>query len=258
MNRRSTTVLCTALVLSTLSLFSQPLVAETSVVEAHACKFNAGKSMADLEAAAEYYKTQRSKISSPALQSMVSRVWTPVLGSMDYDFVWFNSNLNYSGWGEMRNAWDTSPVAADIDARFDAATTCARSGLYAQDYLVNNLEQKPFSDGTVTVESFLCNLHEGRSIADSDKAIAAWKPVFEKAIASTGASSVVIRRTPIISGSGFDLSYMAVWDDAAIYANSNEAFRSDTNSAKSDALFAAAHRCSSTLFTSRTLVPAPS
>ena len=62
-------------------------------------------------------------------------------------------------------------------------------------------------------------------MADSDAAIAAWKPVFAKAVASIGAASYVGRRVPIIGGSGgLDLGYFAVWDDATSYAKGNAAF----------------------------------
>jgi len=253
MKRGFATVLCTAVTL--FSLASQ--AAETNVVEVFACNFKAGKTMADLDAATKYYTAERSKIASPALQKLVSRVWTPNLGNVPYDFIWFNSGLTYKAWGEMRKAYDASPVGAAIQAKFDTMSTCARSGLYAQEVLFTNIEKKPFAEGPAVVESFLCELHDGQTIADSDAAIAAWKPTFEKAIASTGLSAYAARRIPIISGSGFDLSYLVAWDDAAAYADGNEAFRMDPDSAKSDALFAAAHRCESALFTSRTMVAAP-
>jgi hypothetical protein len=157
----------------------------------------------------------------------------------------------------MRNAYEASPVGAAIQAKFDAVSSCAQSGLYAQEVLFSNIEKKPFADGPAVVESFRCELHDGKSIADSDAAIAAWKPTFEKAIAATGLSALVARRLPIISGSGFDLNYLVAWDDFAAYANGNEAFRTNPDSAKSDALFAVAHRCESALFTSRTMVAPP-
>lgn len=247
-------VLCTA-----LALVPQiPLAAETNVVEAFACNYNTGKSMKDLQAVTEFYTAQRSKIPSPALQKMVSRIWTPILGNVPYDFVWFNSNLTYREWGEMSKAFAASEVGAAVQAKFDEAATCARSGLFAQEALFNNLDSKPFGrNATVVIESFLCTLNDGRTMADSDAAIAAWKPVFEKAVAKTGASSFVGRRVPIITSGTFDLTYFGVWADEAAYANGNETFNADPDSRKSGALFATAHRCESALFRGYTLVPPP-
>ena len=114
MRRGITAVLCTAISLFSLSTRA----ADTIVVEAFVCNFNTGKTMADLEAATNYYTTERAKIASPALQTMVSRVWTPNLGNTPYDFVWFNSNLTYTAWGDMRKAYEASEVGAAIQARF--------------------------------------------------------------------------------------------------------------------------------------------
>jgi hypothetical protein len=255
MIRRLTTVLCTA-VLASFSI--SVTAAETNVVEAFGCNFNDGKTMSDLDAVVKYYTAQRSKIASPALQKMVSRVWTPTLGNVPVDLVWFNSNLTYTEWGEVREALVASSTGDAIQARFDAVMTCPSSGLYSNEALFNNLDTKPFKDdGRVVIESFRCRLHPGKSMADSDAAIAAWKPVFAKAVASTGAASFVARRLPIISGFDFDLGYLLVWDDAVAYSTANEAFRADPAGAKSDALFAAAHRCESGLFDSRTVVAPP-
>jgi len=249
--------LTAALLCAAAILFSLSARAETNVVEAFGCEFNPGMGMEDLDAVVKYYVAERSKVPSPALQKMVSRIWTPVLGTVPFDFVWFNSNLNYREWGEMTKAFAASAVGTEVSARFDAVATCAGSGLYAQEALFNNLAEKPLKSDPVVIESFLCTLNEEKSMADSDAAIAAWKPVFEKAVASTGASSFVGRRTPIISGSGFDLAYFAVWADAVAYADTNEAFRMNPAGAKSDALFAEAHHCNSALFTGHTLVAPP-
>jgi len=240
-----------------LTFFSISSRAETNVVEAFACNFVPGKSMADLNTATTFYMNQRSKIDSPTLQKMVSRIWTPDFGATPYDFVWFNSNMTFGEWGEMRQAFSDSPIGNDIQTKFDAVSQCSRSGVYAQEALFSNLEEKPIRGGRAVIESYLCDLHPGQSITDSDAAIRIWKPVFEDAVASTGASSFVARRTPIISGSGFDLSYFAVWKDTVAFAKSNEALRSSPGNAESSAAFETAHRCESTLFTSRTMVPPP-
>jgi hypothetical protein len=247
-----------AVLCAVLTFFSIASRAETNVVEAFACDFLPGNSMTDLDSVTDFYASQRSKIKSPALQKMVSRVWTQDFGAAPYDFVWFNSNMTFTEWAEMRQAFSTSPLGNQIQAKFDAVSECARSGLYAQEALFSNLEEKPLSGGQAVIESYLCDLHPGKSIADSDAAIDIWKPVFEKAVASAGASSFVARRTPIISGSGFDLAYFAVWKDTVAYAAGNEALRSNPANVRSSAAFEAAHRCDSTLFTSKTMVPPPS
>ncbi len=255
MIRKLITVLCTAAV---ACIATTAYAADTEVVEAFGCNFNDGKTMADLDSAVAYYTAERSKVPAPALQKMVSRVWSPMTGTVPVDFVWFNSNMTYTEWGQIQDAMTASTVGAAIQARFDAAVTCPASSLWASETLHNTLDKKPFvDDGRVVVESFRCQLNPGKTIADTDAAIAAWKPVFAKAVAATGASTFVARRIPLVSGTGFDLTYLAVWDDATSYAKTNEAFMADPDNAKSGALFGAAHRCETALFNSRTVVPPP-
>ena len=254
MLRTFNAVLVTALL--SIAIFYTPASAQAAdspaVVEAYGCTFNEGQGMADLEKAIEYYASQRSKIDSPELQKLRSVLWTPYRGSVGADFVWFNTNTSFAEWGALNKVYDDSSVGQAIQARFDEVSTCSTSGLYLNESLFRN--ELEFSGDGVMIESFRCNLHPGKSIADSDAAIATWRPVFEKATKMTNSASFVGRRQPIISGSGFDLSYIAVWDDVAAYANGNSAFRSDPNSARSDELFAEAHVCVSALFNGRVVV----
>ena len=76
-----------------------------------------------------------------------------------------------------------------------------------------------------------------------------------KAVKATNASSLVMRRLPLVSGSGYDLTYAVIWDDAAAYAEATTAFQADPDSAESDRLSTEAHRCDSAMFKARIVVP---
>ena len=250
--RTITTALSAAFLAIALPTSGQAAEAPT-VSEAFGCNFNEGKGIADLDKAIDYYKATRKQIESPELQKMLSRVWTPFLGSVPVDFVWFNGNMTLVEWGKITDVMVKSKRGKAIQAKFDEVATCSSSSLSTNEILVNT--EKDFADdGEVTIESYRCRLHPGKGIFDSDAALDAWKPPFQKAIKATNSASVVVRRLPIISGSGFDLSYLVVWDDATALAVGNSTFDADPNSAKSDQLFEAAHRCESALFTSRTVV----
>lgn len=239
-------------IITALAICLSGQAAGQAVVEGFGCNLNDGKTMDDLMEVAEHYASRRSSIDSDALQKMRSVVWTPVRGSVDVDLVWFNSNLSYSEWGEAADALAGTDVGQEILARFNTVITCEGSGLSANEVLFTN--DTPFEDdGQVMIESYRCSLNPGKTLADSDKAIDAWRPAFEKAVQNAGVSSFVARRTPIISGTGFDLSYLGVWDDAATFAAVNEALMEDPDN-RSDPLFAAAHRCQSALFTGQVVV----
>ena len=253
MLRKFIAVLVTAFFMISLSVQAAE---SPSVSEGFGCNFQDGKDFDDLDMVVDFYKKQRGKINSPEVNKMVSRVWTPFRGNAGFDFVWFNSNMTYTEWGRVVDAFDNTDVGRAVLERFNEVADCSVSGLAINELLVQT-EKQFEDDGEVMVESYRCQLHPGKSVEDSDAALAAWKPAFEKVIEATGAASVVLRRIPVITGSNFDLSYLAVWDDGTSMADNNSAFLTDPGSAKSGSLFADTHRCQSALFKSRTVVAAP-
>ena len=222
------------------------------VTEGFGCNFQDGKDFDDLDNAIEYLASQRSKIDSPALQKMRSVTWTPILGSVSVDLVWFNGNMTFNEWGEIQDAIRSTSVGQAIQARFNDVLYCPGSGLSTNENLFRS--DKEFTGDGVVIESYRCNLSPGKTIADTDAAIAAWKPVFADVVAATDTASIVGRRIPLISGSGFDLSYYLVWDDATAYAAGNSARLADPEDALSAEMFAAAHTCESALFNGRIVV----
>lgn len=252
MLRKLTAMLCMALLALSISIPTQA-ADSPQISEGFGCNFLDGKDADDLDKVIEYYTSQRSKIDSPALQKMRSVTWTPILGSVSVDIVWFNGNLTFNEWGEVQDALSGTSVGQAIQARFDTVLDCPGSGLSTSENLFRNDKQFTAGEGVV-IESFRCELSPGKTIADSDAAIAEWKPVFADAVAATDAAALVGRRIPLISGSGFDLTYYAVWDDASAYAAGNSALQADPDNAKSAAMFAAAHRCESALFNGRIVV----
>ncbi len=208
MLQKITTMLCLALLAISISIPAQA-ADSPQVSEGFGCNFLDGKDFDDLDKAIEYYTSQRSKIDSPALQKMRSVTWVPILGSVSVDLVWFNGNMTFNEWGEIQDALSGTSVGQAIQARFDDVVDCPGSGLSTTENLFRSDKQFTAGEGVV-IESYRCELSPGKTIADTDAAIAAWKPVFANAVAATDTASIVGRRIPFISGSGFDLSYYLV------------------------------------------------
>ncbi len=251
MLRKLTAMLCMAFLAFSFAIPAQA-ADSPQVVEAFGCNFLDGKDFDDLDQAAEYFASQRSKIDSSALQKIRSVMWVPVLGSVNVDVVWFNGNMTFNEWAEVHEAISGTSVGRSIQAQFNDVLDCPGSSLHTSENLFRN--DKAFTGDTVVIESYQCELSPGKTIADTDAAIAAWKPVFAKAVAATDAASIVGRRIPLISGSGFDLTYYLVWDDNSAYAAGNSALQADPENAKSAEMFAAAHRCESALFSGQIMV----
>jgi hypothetical protein len=246
--RKFLLVMCTAICLPIS--FSAQAAEATQIIEGFGCTFLEGKGMDDLNDAIEFYQSKITVIKSPEFHKMGSVLWLPYRGRVGVDFVWINNNVTLSEWGKSSVAYDSSKEGQAADAKFFEMSTCG-SGLATSEVIFATEDRELADDGEVLIESYSCNLREGQTLAASDAAIEAWRPVFASAVNGKKAASVVLRRVPIISGRGYDLSYVAVWDDLAVYGEVNETFAADPDSAKSGQLYGAAHKCSSALWKGR-------
>ena len=249
--RTAMAVLCTA-------FLSQAITARAAdspqVIEGFGCTFLPGKDFDDLDKAIDFFKAQVPKIKSPELQKMGSVLWVPYRGSVNADFIWINTNLTLNEWGRSSVAYYGSEEGRAAEDTFFKVAECPTSGLATNEVLFET-EEGFMDNESMLLQSYRCQLHPGKTIADTDAAIAAWKPAFEKAVKTTNAASLVMRRVPLVSGSGFDLTYATIWDDEAAYGEVNSAYLTDPNGVKADSLFNQAHRCESAMFKARIVVP---
>jgi hypothetical protein len=241
-------VVCTIICLSIS--FSVRAAEAPEIIEGFGCTFLEGKGMDDLNDAVEFYQSKIKRIKSPEFHKMGSVLWIPYRGSAGVDFVWINNNVTLSEWGKATVAYDSSKEGQAADAKFFEMSTCA-SGLAISEVIFATEDRELADSGGVLIESFSCNLRDGQTLAATDAAIKAWRPVFASAVNGKKAASVVLRRVPLVSGRGYDVNYAAIWDNVAVYAEVNEAFAADPDSAKSNQLFGAAHKCNSALWKGR-------
>jgi hypothetical protein len=224
------------------------------VIEAFACNFVAGKNMSDLDKTVDFYQSQRSKMKSPAINKMRSVIWQPMRGRVPYDLIWLNTNISLSEWGAATAALADTSAGQAVQARFDEVLVCDSSGIYTNEMLYRS-EGGLATDDEYVIESFRCKLNPGKTLADTDDAIDTWRPMFAKATESAKTPAAVLRRLPVISATGFHLSYVVAWDDVESYANGNSAYRMDPNSVTADAQFEQAHFCESALFSGKVVAP---
>jgi hypothetical protein len=255
MNRSSfnRVVVGVAAVLAIVTMTNARAAESPPVIEAFACNFLDGKDMADLENTIDYYESQRSKMGSDAIEKMRSVTWQVIRGRVAYDLIWLNTNLTLSEWGSATTAIAESKAGQSVQERFDEVLECDASGVYTNDLLYRT-EKDLAQDGAFVIESYRCKLHEGQSIAGSDAAIEAWRPVFAGSMKSADTAAAVLRRSPVISATGFDLNYVVAWDDLQSYADGTSAYQMNPGSAKPTEMFNSTHRCESALFNGRVVV----
>ena len=224
--------------------------ASPPATELFGCNFKDGKDMADLQKVIDFYSANRSKIGSPELMKMGSNDWTRYRGSSPYDIVWANAGLTLEELGKSNLAYDNSREGQAAEARFNEVIDCGASGFVLNEVLFQNGDFGMQDGSEVLVESYRCQLHPGKTLQDTDVAIAAWRGPFERAV---DGPALVFRRVPVMMGE-FDLMYLAVWQDIAQFTAVASSFSQDPDAAVSNRLFGDAHRCQSGLWKVRNVI----
>jgi len=207
--------------------------------------------MDDLQKVIDYYAENRSKIGSSEVMKMSSGVWTPYRGNSRFDLIWGNAGLTLEEQGKANLAYDSSKQGQAIEARFNEVLDCPTSGFLVEEILFDDRENLNSIEGSeFLLESYACTLNPGKSLADVDAALAAWRVPFSRA-ATQGA--IVIKRTPVMM-SDYDVFYVGVWDNIADFAAAASAMTQDAEAAMSMSLLSAAHRCESGLWKWRGVV----
>lgn len=222
--------------------------ASPDVVEMFACNLLEGKTMADLDKVLAAYPGTVESVGSPEMSKSGTNVWLPYRGSTPYDFIWVNNNWTLDEWGKGSLAWDSSKEGPALDEKFFEVAECPSSGV-ALTQMVAQTKQQVKQDGDVLLESYGCKFHPGKTLADADRALNVWRPVYERT--ATG-GSVAVRRTPVLPGQ-FDLMYLLVWDDTAAYAASTTAYMADAGAPAADAAFYDVQTCTAGLWKSRSV-----
>lgn len=225
--------------------------ASPPATELYGCNFKDGKDMSDLQKVIDSYSANRAKIGSPELMRMASNVWTKYRGSSPYDIVWANAGLTLEELGKASLAYDSSKEGQATEARFNEVIDCGASGFVLNEVLFQSQEPEGLPEGEeALLESYACQLYPGKTLADTDAAIAAWKGPFEKAV---DGPVLILRRTPVMLGE-FDVMYLGVWRDIAQFTAVSSAFIENPEAAVSNRLFADAHRCQSGLWKVRNVI----
>jgi hypothetical protein len=224
--------------------------ASPPATELYGCNFQDGKDMEDLQKVIDFYSENRAKIGSSELMKMGSNVWTQYRGSSPYDIVWANAGLTLEELGKANLAYDSSKEGQTAEARFNEVIDCGASGIVVNEVLFQDGELGLQQGGEVLVESYACQLYPGKTLEDSDAAIAVWKGPFSRAV---DGPALVLRRTPIMMGE-IDLMYLGVWQNIAQFTAVASSFAQDPEAATSNRLFSDAHRCQSGLWKVRNVI----
>ncbi len=96
-----------------------------AIVETFACTINPGSSMADVDAAVEFWKAQIPGIGSDALAKYEATLLTPFRGSNGMsDFAWIGASPDLATWAQGSMDYYGSKGGQAADARFNKVSSC--------------------------------------------------------------------------------------------------------------------------------------
>lgn len=220
------------------------------VREFYACNFQDGKGMDDLMAIRDVIAEAVENSDDADLSNQVSILWTPVKTNGELDFLWFDMHASLNAMARAAKAFESSDASARV-AELAAETVQCAAGIVTHDTIYQGSEL-PSAEGSVLVESYRCELHPGKTVADAQRVVESWRGVIDDL---DGFDSFVgYMQTPLVAQSSADLYYFLVHADLAEYAARTSTYRASKGGAEVDSRFNEVHRCEAALWTGQVVV----
>ena len=221
------------------------------VVEGFACNFLPGQGMAELQTATDNFNAALANLDSEDVAAMRAFLWVPYRSNTSYDVIWTSNHANLNAMGRVTSAIEADAAASAAVAGFNDVVDCDSAISYSDQIYAG--EGPPVPTPPALLESYRCQLHDGKTVADAQAAASAWSAHVGN-IASYS-NAIAFMRTPFISGFESDLSYLVVHDSVEEFAARNTDYMNSDGVEAIDAGFNAAHTCRGSLFTSMRVVP---
>lgn len=187
------------------------------VQEVYACKYINGADRDDLMSARDNLVKQQAKLGL----SNDTFLWTPMLGTPDLDFLWFDVFDNISVWGAATDKFAGSPEGAAVNAQFNKIVKCSSSLSFVQQVYAGSipLDDKP----PVAIGVSSCKLKHGQTMDQVQDLITH----MNVALPQTGAHDAFMAymSVPLVAQTDVDLRIFGASNDAAAYAAGVSSFQ---------------------------------
>lgn len=235
-------------IVMTISALAQ--AAETGPVrEVYTCNFKDGADMDDLMSARDFYVKQMDKA---GIEPDPAFVWTPIAGTPDWDFIWFNNIANMNSFGQGFDKYDASPEGQAAAARFNSIARCNMS---------LSTHQQFFDGGEfgaterAVVASSACRLRHGQTMENVQDLISHLKGVLGQS--DLHKSFLAYMNVPIVSTTDMDLFLYGVHENMADYAARATEISTSDSWGMLRRHFAQVLDCRASLWWGQPVVPAP-
>ncbi len=209
------------------------------IIEGFACKFQAGRGFDDLRAGVQYWNQQMDALE---INDYFAGIATPVRANIEEDFYWIGVAPSLNAMGAGLQNYLNSTEGQSANARLQQIADC-RANLYVSEQLMDALPEEP-DDQRAALQFYSCTLHEGKTMADAQRAEKSWVSLAK----SQGAQVDVNRWTPWMANTPADLVYVVINDDLTSLAARETTWLTSSEGQAVDERFAGVMNCESGLF----------
>ena len=231
-----------ALALSLALSFAVQAAETGPVVQAFACNYNEGKGQADLRAALDFFNEQVDAMSVDEPSQTMAAVLTPYRGNPGSDFFFIAGSPNLNAMAQAGYRFATTEEGQAAQARMESVADCS-SSVVGSEQLMDAMPEPEEGDVNALVEGYACTLNPGTTMADVQKAEAAWV----EAAKGIGAEIDVYRWTPMFANTPNDMVYLVVNDGLREWGAFRTNFNTSEATAAADQTFQEITNCESGL-----------
>lgn len=228
---------------------------DTQPIQIFACKLNHGKTMSNVMALAEAYRSAWPMLNNRD-EGAGAFVWTSFREASPYDYIvgFINSSLKDMVAG-LQNYYG-SGLGAGLDARFTDTGDCISAIVFSEQIKDGVIGQTADDQPDAVVETFSCNFNDD---ADMDDVVAA-EEYWRNQVADLNSDAVnkfeAYRWTPYRGGTGqADFMWVGNYPDLDTWALGEEAYQASKQGQAADERLQKVSTCISGLWAGYWIVP---
>jgi hypothetical protein len=181
-----------------------------SIREAHVCNYINGADRDDLMSARDVLVKQMAKLDT----KWNSFLWTPLSGTADIDFIWFDVYENLSAWGAVSDKFITSGAGEVVATAFEKIVKCSSSLSSSQQFYTGSGQVG--SNPPVTITASSCKLRHGQTMTQVQDLLTHIKVALPQTGAHEDFAGYI--NVPLATQADVDVRFFGVYNSVSDYA----------------------------------------
>jgi len=225
----------------------------SGVLQLFACKLNEGKTAANVW---DLLETLSARVTAPPAGYSLF-LWTPFRGTFEYDYVWGITSSDLVSMAEGYNGFVSSGSAELMGPRFaEVNERCDSSISLMEDIQPGAIGNTGDRMPDAVVETFVCTVNAGSTMADVDAAVAFWKAQIPKTGSEALGKYQATLLRPFRGNSGqADFAWIGASPDLTTWARGGMDYLASKDGQAADARFQKVSSCRNAVWNGYWIVP---